>query len=655
MFLRRAFVPVRALLLIAAAFGLSLVIALDSDPAPAGADPAFGTVKLGPISPPFSSAIVLHNHSFSVPVQVTACADAATAPNFTAEAATTLSITDNDANWTTNQWAGYDIQVTAGIGSPQWRKVLSNTNKVLTIDSAWGGVVDTGTATAGTTTTVVDAGSGWLPNEFASDLGDGNPTFTLEFTGPQGAQTRTITANTSDTLTITPAYATNVTDTATGGSASTLVDTSVSWATNAWANKTVQITVGAASGQSRRVLSNTNNTLTIENTWTASAGGQATSATSTTLVDATQAWTVNAFAGMTVDLLAGTGAPQSKTITSNTATTLTISGAFSPVPAFGTTYRILQVPTATSQYIVRDGAASGSTFQIKQTSPVPTAGSQFELFKSACRVGGYDITMAYNNTKLALIADGGISSGDNTVNTFNDSTKSWKLNQWAGSRVTITGGPAIGQTQIVLSNTKTRLYVTPGWNTTPPNDVPTGSSNYAVGGITDAGWVVGTDPDGAGPLLARTFDCPGGQILGANTAQLRCVTLGELGTGLPQGPTGTGPLVNVSFTAIARGLTTFTLTSQVLEVDGTIIPADTINGSRRVILCPDSAPSPTPDGIINAGDLLKIALAFGQNSISGPLYTTTKDPDENGVINAGDQLAAVAVFGKKCVQPLTLP
>ncbi|MBI5289772.1 MAG: hypothetical protein HY873_12440 [Chloroflexi bacterium] len=718
MFLRHLSVlPIRALAVLLAGLVLSLIVALDADrPDPADADPAFGTVKPAPNAPPFGGNIVLENHSFSLPVQITTCADATNAPLFTAESATTTSITDNDAAWSSNQWANYDIELTGGTGSPQWRTVTSNTANTLTVNSSWGGPVDTGTATGGSTTTIVDQGSGWLTNEFASDLGDGNPTFTVEFTGPEGPQTRTITGNTSDTLTVTPAFTTHVTETATGATSSTLVD-ATAWTANQWANKSVQITAGPASGQSRRILSNTATTLTIEGTWTTSAGGQATSGTTTTLEDAPQNWTVNAFAGMTVELLAGTGAPATALIASNTANTLTISGSFATAPAFGTTYRILQLPDATSQYIIRDGASINAAFQIKQTSPIPASGTKFQLYKSACRIGGYDITIGYNDTKLDVTDDGGISSGSNTVTTFNDTTKSWKENQWAGSRITITGGTAIGQTQIITANTKTRLTVTPGWNITPPNALPTTGSFYTIGGITDAGWIPntavrhnGTATSGSASTIAqtgagwttnafagmsvelrtgpgapqtktilshtadtitisgsfspapaagttfrivegsRTFNCPGGQIFGPATAELHCVTFGASGTGLPQGPTGVGNLVNLSVTAVARGLATFTLTSQVLEVDGTTIPADTLNGSKRVILCPDSA----VDGRVTSGDLLKIAQAFGQH-VGDPLYTVTKDPDENGVISSGDQLATVAVFLQYCVQRVIAP
>jgi hypothetical protein len=637
--------PVRVLLIVAAGFALSLVLALDGDQAgPAQANPAYGTVKLALATPPFVSSIVLENHSFSVPVQITTCADNTTAPSFTAESAGATTITDNNASWTVNQWAGYDIQLTAGIGSPQWRTVVSNTATTLTLDSAWGGIVDTGTATGGTTTTIVDLGSGWLTNEFASDLGDGNPMFVVEFTGPEGPQTRTVTSNTSDTLTVTPAYAAYLTDTASGGTSTTLVDAGKSWTTNQWANKSVEIASGLASVQSRRILSNTADTLTIDGTWTATTGGSATSGTTTTLTDASQNWTVNAFAGKSLELISGTGAPALALIASNTANTITITGSFTTAPANGTLYRVLAVPDATSQYTIRDGASINSTFQIKQTSPVPGAGTQFELFKSACRIGGYDITMGYNDTRLEVTSDGGVSSGGNTVTTFNDTTRSWKRNQWSGARITITGGgPASGQTQIVVSNTKTQLVVTPGWNTTPPNTVPGAGAYYTLGGITDAGWVTSTTP-------ARTVSCPGGQIFGPATARLRCVTYGESGTGLPQGKTGTGNLVNLTMTAIGRGLATFTLTSQIVEVDGTTIPADTLNGSRRVILCPDG----TGDGRITSSDMLKIAKAFGQRT-GDPLYTIYQDPDENGLINSADQLEAVAVFLQYCVQQVVSP
>ncbi|WP_334142541.1 carboxypeptidase regulatory-like domain-containing protein [Rhabdothermincola sp.] len=56
--------------------------------------------------------------------------------------------------------------------------------------------------------------------------------------------------------------------TATGGTASTLVHSGKTWATNQWAGYTVVITGGTGSGQFRKVVSNTNNTLTVSPNWT---------------------------------------------------------------------------------------------------------------------------------------------------------------------------------------------------------------------------------------------------------------------------------------------------------------------------------------------------------------------------------------------------
>lgn len=67
--------------------------------------------------------------------------------------------------------------------------------------------------------------------------------------------------------------------------------------------------------------------------------GTATSATGTTLVNSAKTWTVNNWANYQVRITAGTGAGQIRSITSNTATTLT-------VPTWTIT------PDATSQYVI---------------------------------------------------------------------------------------------------------------------------------------------------------------------------------------------------------------------------------------------------------------------------------------------------------------
>jgi hypothetical protein len=621
--------PFRLLLLTAAVFLVATVVAFDGrKPDGAQADPAFGLVRPNP-----TSGVIIENHIFPLNVQMTTCADNAVIPGGTATSGALTTITDSTKSWTTNQWAGYDIQLTTGAQAPQWRSIVSNTGTTITVDSAWGGIVDTGTADGGSTTTLLDVGSGWFNNEFVG--------MTLEMPSKGVGQNRTISANTVDTLTVSPAWTTNVTDTASAAlttteAASTLMDTSVSWSTNAWANKTVQINSGGAAGQSRRIISNTSNKLTIEGTWTATTGGSATAgATSNTFVDATKSWAVNSLAGLRIDIISGTGANQSRTITSNTATTITISSNWTTIPAFGDLYRVLAVPTTGATYIVRDGPSIGTAFQIKQNA-TPTGGTQFQIFKSHCRPGGHTTTVAYPSAKFEVITDAGIgTSGSST--TLVDSSKNWKINQWAGSRVNINVGAGAGQSRVVLSNTKTALTVTPAWSV--PN--PGSGSVYQIGGIGDGGFITST---------GRAYNCPGGATYGTGTASINCVSLGSGGTNLPQGPTGAGNLVNVILKATGRGVSTFSLTSQVLEVDGTIIPADVANANRRVILCPDSAPPASPDGLINVADLGSTSQAFGQGP-GGPNYTPQKNPNEDSIINVADLGIIASVFGKRCIQP----
>jgi hypothetical protein len=135
--------------------------------------------------------------------------------------------------------------------------------------------------------------------------------------------------------------------------------------------------------------------------------GQATSGTTTTLVDADASWDINEWNGYSLWLFSGTGRLQRATITSNTATTLT----------FGT---ITTAPDATTRYEI-------------------------------------------------LGFDGGTSSGSNSFNTLLDSTKSWSTNQWRNYAVRILAGKGAGQSRRILSNTNTALTLYRGWNNLPDN------------------------------------------------------------------------------------------------------------------------------------------------------------------------------------------
>lgn len=87
----------------------------------------------------------------------------------------------------------------------------------------------------------------------------------------------------------------------------------------------------------------TNSTLatgTATGTATAGSAGTASPPVYGTLTDGAQTWTVNDLRGRFLILTGGTGSGQTRTISSNTGTVVTITGVFSPAPDATTTYAI---------------------------------------------------------------------------------------------------------------------------------------------------------------------------------------------------------------------------------------------------------------------------------------------------------------------------
>jgi hypothetical protein len=248
-----------------------------------------------------------------------------------------------------------------------------------------------------------------------------------------------------------------------------------------------------------------------------------------------------------------------------------------------------------------------------------------------CHIGAYDLTLNFDDTRLALVQDGYVATGATTT-TLTVAGEAWKLNQWAGSAIHITNGPGLGQKRVVVSNTVDTVTITPAFNP-PPATQPGPNSIFQIGGITDGGFLGSS---------GRTINCLGASY-SSSSAQLECVTLGaEI-----EGAHGTGTLTNLVVQANARGVASLSLTGvQILEIDGTAIPVDVFNGARRVILCPDA----NSDGKVSSIDLSQIAQRF--NILVGdPLYTLTRDPNEDGKISSIDLSLTSQVFGLRCVQP----
>lgn len=335
----------------------------------------------------------------------------------------------------------------------------------------------------------------------------------------------------------------------------------------------------------------------------ASTGGN----TTTTLNDTTKNWVPDQWVNNKIVLRSGAGATgadghlQYRNVVSNTATTLTIAPAW-------------------------DGAV------------LPDATTRYAL-------GG-----------------AGISTGGNTSTTFRDINYGWKTNQWAGSRITLLGGPGYTgndgnpQSRIIVSNTANTLTVSPAWDggVIP---LPNNTTRYMMGGMTDGGFLGST---------GRSMLCPNDPVLAPGTAELACITLGN---GPPWGANGTGNLTNLTIQAASttigttpcgspgawvacypRGVTSIQLVTpdtQTLRIDGWDILADVVNGTRRVMLCPDV--NPTPDNLVSAIDLSLIAQQF-LKTVGQTGYSTRRDPDENGIITSIDLSLTAQVFGKRCTQ-----
>lgn len=175
-------------------------------------------------------------------------------------------------------WKVFDVATRA------WQANLSTTN----LPGTWGTdgkavsttrvatVMANGTATSGSSTTIVDTAHAWETDEFKGF-------FVLIVDGLGEGQCAKITGNTATTLTFvdsktgaalstapdaTSVYQVRSIDTlasgvATSGSTTTLVNSGKSWTTNQWTNYQVRIVSGTGVGQISKIASNTGTTLTI--------------------------------------------------------------------------------------------------------------------------------------------------------------------------------------------------------------------------------------------------------------------------------------------------------------------------------------------------------------------------------------------------------
>lgn len=242
---------------------------------------------------------------------------------------------------------------------------------------------------------------------------------------------------------------------------------------------------------------------TFEFVTTAAGGITATASNSTAIVvNAAANWDVNELVGKTIGIATAglAGAYQFRRIASNTATTITVTNG------------ITTPTTGTSRYIITEAEAIGRDVQFpianQSAAGAATGGSTTTLVDSSrnwdpgCWTGnkvrivagtglGAEITITANTattltyatqtftpdstTRYQIMATFGIATSGSTT-TIVDTTKNWKVNQWAGKRVRITGGANQGSELTVASNTANTL-------TFSATTVMDASTQYTILGI----------------------------------------------------------------------------------------------------------------------------------------------------------------------------
>jgi hypothetical protein len=178
----------------------------------------------------------------------------------------------------------------------------------------------------------------------------------------------------------------------TGGSTTTLVDSSKNWITNQWAGYKFRIMSGTGRDNEVTVISNTATTLTystqaftpdstshysIQDSFGTCTGAGST----TTLTCADKAWATNQWAGKKVKIIAGAGQGQEILITSNTATVLTFGAVTGLAPDTTTVYTILGIPArgAGTQLVWLFGGVSNGRYMVLPRGGASNTADRYDI------------------------------------------------------------------------------------------------------------------------------------------------------------------------------------------------------------------------------------------------------------------------------------
>jgi hypothetical protein len=300
-----------------------------------------------------------------------------------------------------------------------------------------------GTATSGTTTTLVDAAHGvyeaaWNTNQWAGY-------WVFVYSGTAAGQIRQIDSNTGTTLTwVTAGTAPDTTSrymiigfdagTATAGGASTLTDSTKAWATNRWANHDCRILHGTGRGQTRTIASNTATVITTQSPWD-------------TVPDATSVFIIQGDSDKLYFVSGGNAA-------------ILMHNMDSQVPTFGRqvgqNYGIVRGASAT--VAGHQPVAIASATWAANVATVTTAHPHQFRVGDPATVAGITTTTALNTTATiasvpsptsftyAVTGSGSPTVPAQSTTTLVDATKNWSVNEHAGRLVYMNTGAITAST-----------------------------------------------------------------------------------------------------------------------------------------------------------------------------------------------------------------
>jgi hypothetical protein len=256
---------------------------------------------------------------------------------------TSTTVTDTSKTWTASQWAGATVTATFSDGTKEQNSVTGNSANTLTLGSSWAITPSAGSGYAVVAPVVIYLA---CPTSSAPHYGS-CPTDSGGKTDSGSGATVTYTKN-------------------------SLTDTAKSWVPNQWTGATVTATTSNGP-VTDTVSNNTSTTLTLSANWahTPKAGDPYTLATttytSTTLTDASKSWTLGQWVGAAVTVTLSNGTTETASVTANTANTLTVTPAWTTLPATGNPYTL----SMTGGYLTTTG---NGTLAVTAAQTGPYAG-----------------------------------------------------------------------------------------------------------------------------------------------------------------------------------------------------------------------------------------------------------------------------------------